>query len=144
MSFFLVWAPIILSSLSCLNNEKWLNMKRLIYRLRRIWARNMRKIYYFVPSKKSLGRETDTKKSWAILQNFNFGKLELTKTPILPNCQVPNGFFVNLIIQEVKFFKIAKLFIVSVSLVGSYFEGTGENILHIFGALVIWMLLFIY
>ena len=50
------------------------------------------------------------KKSWAILQNFNY---QLTKTPILPNCQVPNIFFfrltVNLIIQQLKFYKIAQL-----------------------------------
>ena len=39
--------------------------------------------------------------------------LLLTKTPILPNYQVPNGFFcakINFIIQELKFCKIAHLF----------------------------------
>ena len=55
----------------------------------------MWKIFSLVPSKKPLTRETDTIKSWAILQNFNFGMLKLTKTP-LPYCQLPNGFFVNL------------------------------------------------
>ena len=43
--------------------------------------------------KTPLTRETDTIKSGAILQNFNFGMLKLTQTPILQNCQVPNGFF---------------------------------------------------
>ena len=32
-------------------------------------------------------RNWRTQKKWAILQNFNY---QLTKTPILPNCQVPN------------------------------------------------------
>ena len=38
---------------------------------------------------------------------------KVTKTPILPNCQVSNGFFsitVNYIIQELKFCKMAQLF----------------------------------
>ena len=51
--------------------------------------------------------------------------IKLTKTPILPSCQEPNGFFcMNLfymniifVIQELKFSKIAQLFCVSVSLV---------------------------
>ena len=60
----------------------------------------------FCSLKKSLGRETDTKKSWVILQNFNFGKLKLTKTPILSNCQVPKDFFVNLIIRMGSFAKL--------------------------------------
>ena len=69
----------------------------------RTGVRNMWKIFSLVPSKKPLTRETDTMKSWAILKNFNFGMLKLTKKPILPNCQVPTSFFVNLIIQELKF-----------------------------------------
>ena len=55
------------------------------------------------PLRSSFTRETDTMKSWAILKNFNFGMLKLTKKPILPNCQVPTSFFVNHIIQELKF-----------------------------------------
>ena len=46
--------------------------------------------------------------------------IKLTETPILTNCQVPNGFFgitVTFIIQK-------------------FFEVTRENILHIFRALV--------
>ena len=62
-------------------------------------------------------------KAWAILHNFNCEMLKLTKTPILPKCQVPNGLFVNLIIQELKFCKLAQLFIVSVSLVRVFFWG---------------------
>ena len=42
--------------------------------------------------KKPLSRESDMKESLASLQNFYFGILKLTKTPILPNCQVANGF----------------------------------------------------
>ena len=39
--------------------------------------------------------------------------MKLTKTPILPNCQVPNDFSIN---EFMKFCKIPQLFIVSVSL----------------------------
>ena len=51
------------------------------------------------------------KKKRAILQNFNSGMLKLTKTPILPNCQVSDNFFLNLIIQDLKFCEIAQLYI---------------------------------
>ena len=74
--------------------------------------------------KKTLVRETTTIKKLAIFQNFNFGMLKLTKTPILPNHQVPNVTFVNLTIRESKVCKVAQLFIVSVSLVRGLFEGT--------------------
>ena len=44
-----------------------------------------------------LTRETDTKirrsQKLSYLKNFNSWKKKLTKTPILPNCQVPNGYF---------------------------------------------------
>ena len=85
-------------------------------------AQNMWKIFSLVPSKKLLTRETDTIKSWVILQNFNSRMLKLAKTPILPNYQVPNDVFVNLTIQESKFCKVAQLFIASVSLVRGCFE----------------------
>ena len=42
------------------------------------------------------------KKSGTILQNFNFEVIKLIKTPILPNCHLPNCFFcttVNFIIH---------------------------------------------
>ena len=45
-------------------------------------------------------------------------------------------FFVNFIIKELKFWKLAQLCIVSVSLVRGFFEGTRENIFHIFWAIV--------
>ena len=64
--------------------------------------------------------------------------LKLTKTQIFPNCQVPNGFFVNLIIQKFKFWKSDQLFIVSVSLVRGFFEGMRQNILYIFWAKVVY------
>ena len=48
-------------------------------------ARNMCKISSLVPSRKPLTRKTDTIKSWAILQNLNFGMLKLTKTPFSSN-----------------------------------------------------------
>ena len=47
-------------------------------------------------------------------KNFNSWMIKLTKTPILPNCQVPNGFFLynwNCIIQKLKFCKIDQLFL---------------------------------
>ena len=31
--------------------------------------------------------------TFSILQNFNFWMIKLTKTPTLPNCQVPKSFF---------------------------------------------------
>ena len=48
-------------------------------------------------------RVTSNQRNWQdfFLQNFNFWMITLTKTPILPNCQVPNGFILyncNLII----------------------------------------------
>jgi hypothetical protein len=52
------------------------------------------------------------------------------KIPIF--AKVPGGFIVNLKIREQKFCKIVQLFIVSVSLARVSFEGTRENILHIF------------
>ena len=45
---------------------------------------------------------------------FNFWMMKLTKTPIFPNCQVPNGYFlfiVNFVIKELKFCKIVQLFL---------------------------------
>jgi hypothetical protein len=54
--------------------------------------------------KRTCTRETDKIKSWAILQNFSFFMLKLTKTPILPNCQVSNGV---LTIQKSNFCKVA-------------------------------------
>ena len=69
---------------------------------------------------------------------FTFVMLKLTKTRIFPYCQVPNGFFVNLIIQKFKFWKSDQLFIVSVSLVRGFFEGMRQNILYIFWAKVVY------
>ena len=58
--------------------------------------------------------------------NSNFWMVKLTKTPILPNFQVPNGFFcttVNFIIQELKVFQIVQIFFCeSVSLVSGKSE----------------------
>ena len=48
-------------------------------------------ISYITPLKFSLVRETDTKISWAIFKYFRY---LMTKTLILPNCQVPNGLFI--------------------------------------------------
>ena len=41
----------------------------------------------------SFTRETDRQKNWAVLQKFNSWMIKLTKTPILTNCQVANGYF---------------------------------------------------
>ena len=47
----------------------------------------------------SLNRETDKKpdrsQKLSKLQNFNSWMMKLNKTPILPNCQLQNGFFVK-------------------------------------------------
>ena len=64
----------------------------------------MWKTFSLIPSKIFLTRETYITNSWTILQNFKFGMLKFTKTPILPNCQEPNGIFVHHTIQELKFF----------------------------------------
>ena len=74
---------------------------------RGLWLRICGKYFLSFP----LARETQAKKNRAILQNFNSGMLKLTKTPILPNCQVSDNFFLNLIIQELKFCEIAQLYI---------------------------------
>ena len=71
------------------------------------------------------------KKSWAIFQNLNSWMIKLTKTPILPNCQVPNGYFcvtVNFIIQGLKFGKIAHLFFLYQFL--EHFRGLRGNLKH--------------
>ena len=54
-------------------------------------ARNMCKIFSLVPSKKPVNRENWDKLSLYLL--FNFWIMKLTETPILLNCQAPNGFF---------------------------------------------------
>ena len=36
-----------------------------------------------------------------MLQIFNSAMIKLTKTPILPNCQLANGFFVYLSLQVI-------------------------------------------
>ena len=63
---------------------------------------------------------------------FNFWVIKLIKTPILPNCQVPNGFFW----YSCKFYhsKIKKqtLSLSQFSLVKSTPKGTKDNIFHIF------------
>ena len=41
---------------------------------------------------------------------FNFWIIELTKTPILPYCQAPNGFFVQLFLSFMNY-KIIQLFL---------------------------------
>ena len=58
--------------------------------------------------------------------------MKLTKTPILPNYQVPDGFFlgitVNFIVQKLK---SKHLVCLSFLWRQVFFEGTRENILHI-------------
>ena len=57
--------------------------------------------------------------------------IKLTKTPILPNCQVPNRFFwYNCKSYPSKIEKLT-LSLSQFSLVTGLFEGTRENILHI-------------
>ena len=67
---------------------------------RRTWRATMGRILCFKislnPLRFSLTRETDTKmtrsKSWAIWK-LQFSSQKMTKTPIFPNYQVPNGYF---------------------------------------------------
>ena len=88
-----------------------------------IWAK-----YFFSLPQKNLSPEKTEKIFWMI---------KLTKTPILPNCQVPNGFFgitINFVIQKLKseHFSLPQF-----SLVTGFFEVMRENIFHIFQALII-------
>ena len=77
----------------------------------------MCKIFFLIQSKKKKTcRQRKLRQTKCLL--FNFIIQKLTKTPILPNCQVPNDFFgitVNV---------ISKKF----SLVTGFFEATRENI----------------
>ena len=74
-------------------------------------------IFSLFRSKKPLARETDK------IENLdNFGMPKFTKTPILQNCQMPNGFFARHIIQEYNFCQLSQLFIVSVSLASGFLK----------------------
>ena len=69
----------------------------------------------------------------------NFEKLHLCDAKIDQNTnfdKLLSDFFVNLIIQELKFFKRAQLFVTSVSLARGFSEGIRENIFHIFRTLL--------
>ena len=53
--------------------------------------------------------------------------IKLSKTPILPNCEVPTVFFcINVTFKELKFCKTTQLFIVSVSLARENLGGLRE------------------
>ena len=73
-----------------------------------------------------LSPEKVSQKTKQFCKTSIFKRVEFNKTPILPNYQVPNGYFyitVNFIIQELKFRKIAQLFFVSVSQVRDKMRG---------------------
>jgi hypothetical protein len=50
-----------------------------------------------------------------------------TNSAKLSSAKVPNNYLLNLIIQKLNFFKLAQLFITSVSLDRGFFEGTREK-----------------
>ena len=79
----------------------------------------------------SIQWEKLTQKSWAILQNFNSCMTKLTKTPFLPNCQVPNGFFVcvtvNLSSNNWSFAKLLSFFWVNFSRERKIWENWEKN-----------------
>ena len=102
-----------------LSSKNWTSAKLLsffssVYRCTRKKLRPEKRVWYLLmfPQKETLTSEAETKKSWAILQNFNSWMIKLSETQNLPNCRVPNVFF-YFIIQELKFFKIAQLFCLS-------------------------------
>ena len=88
----------------------------------------MCKMFSLLPSKKPVTRE-----DWDKLPIYFsiFWVIKLTKTPILPNCQVPNVLFfcinVDCIVKKLKSKRLVFLI---------FFEGTRENIVHIFQALI--------
>ena len=69
--------------------QSWFNYIGTVFRLRRGFCEKN----YLNYLRFSLMRETDTKQSGVILQHFDSWMIKLTKTQILPNCQVPNVFF---------------------------------------------------
>ena len=100
---------------SYLGNAIWIGLTE---------ARNMCKIFSLVPSKKTCHqRKVRLTNVWCIKYlQINFWMIKLTKTPILSNCQVPNGFFgikVNFIIQKLK----SKRSLSQISLVTGFFWG---------------------
>ena len=70
------------------------------------------------PLRYSRAKETDTQKSWVILQSFNSFTIKLTKTLIakLPHAKCFFCINVSFMIKELKFCKIAQLFCLSVFL----------------------------
>ena len=91
---------------------------------------NMCKIFSLVPSKETLAKETDTIKSWTILQNFCSRILRFTIKPLGTLAKI--GIF----IQKLKFFFKLLGFLLCQFLYWVYFMGTRENILHIIRALL--------
>ena len=97
--------------------QSWFNYIGTVFRLRRgfcgIFFSKFSQIFSdFL--RFSLLWKTDATKSWVIFQKFNSWIIKLTKTPILPNCQVANVSFcinVTFIIQGLKFCKIAHHFL---------------------------------
>ena len=84
-------------------------------------ARSMSLIFSLVPSKNSPVRETEAKKSLAIMQNANSWMIEFNQ-----NTEFAKKIL-YFIIQELKFCKIAQLVFVLVSLVRGFFEETGPR-----------------
>ena len=75
----------------CFLKKLCVNEKRPRKKLKFPKAWNMCIILSLVPSKTPVTRENWNKLLKYLL--FNFWMIQLTKTPILPICQVPNGFF---------------------------------------------------
>ena len=58
--------------------------------------------FLWILSNFPITRETETNVYSSILQKFNFWMIKLTKTPNLPNFQVPNCTSINFITQKLK------------------------------------------
>ena len=103
--------------LSCLLGSKsWFSWGNFFFELR-------------TKTKTEILRMLSQNLSYFLIINFNrIGiKINCAKHQFCQIAKCQMAFFVNLVIQELKFWKIAQLFIVSVSLVGGFFEETREN-----------------
>ena len=100
------------------------------------WAQNMCKMFSLVPSKKP-----SHQRNWCNKKLRNYWIIRFTKKHwVIGNMYGKIGVLVNFSIPQLKFCKIAQLFIVSVSLERWFFEKTRHNIFHIFRALAwVWV-----
>ena len=107
----------------CLRKEPFQKWRRYVF-INFILLQQFSKVGFFYksnslnPFRYFLAKETNTQKSWVILQSFNSFTIKLTKTLIakLPHAKCFFCINVSFMIKELKFCKIAQLFCLSVFL----------------------------